>query len=576
MTGEKNLEYEIQVPEDAIRAEQVSALYHYAPLTLAGTLALGATARVILADQQSIIAELNRFMWMIIAVVALRLGAYLLWRRSDQQGELGWGYLECAMAFLLSGVWNYLVYYVFPIPDPIGVANLIILVVGILAAGLVTQSVFMPAYFSYAMPMMIFSTIMVIVSRDDSLHLGIFGIAYTIMCVWFVLEINKSYRNSIEQRLRNALLVVALGEEKQKVEAANKAKSTFFAAASHDLRQPIHALSLFLGALKPNHDQAFIVNRMSNAVTGLQHLYDRVLDISKLESGMVEVQETVFDLAAVLQDSMDKHRVTAAGKVIELHEDLPRMWVKSDRVLLLRIFDNLVSNAIRYTSSGSVTVSLMRVRAEVQIKIRDTGCGVAPEELERMFDPYVQLSDAQASGHKGFGLGLSIVRSLSNLLDCAINVTSEPGVGTTFVISLEACNEEFVGSESEVIALDDDLHGQRILVLDDDPAIQEAMEMLLLSWSFEVSVVRSWAELEPAADGCDVLLTDYQLWDDKTGFDAIDTLRQIPCIMLTGDSKPEIRERCSVQAIPLLMKPLKPAQLRVAIHRASRQAGRVD
>ena len=271
--------------------------------------------------------------------------------------------------------------------------------------------------------------------------------------------------------------------QKEAAEEANVAKSKFIATASHDLRQPVHALGLLAGALQGhamNDDMRRLVGQIGGSVTAMDGLFDSLLDISRLDAGVVETQIEDFPIQPVLERVCRDYLIEADTKGLRLVWSRCSAIVRTDPFLLERILRNLVSNAVRYTDRGGIVVGCRRGN-RLRVEVWDTGRGIPLEQQGQVFREFFQLETPERDRAKGLGLGLAIVDRLAKLLDCAVTLRSEPGKGSVFMISVALAQGQRLGVPSPQGAPMFVMPRGLILVIDDDPVIQSAMQSLL-SW----------------------------------------------------------------------------------------------
>jgi PAS domain S-box-containing protein len=358
---------------------------------------------------------------------------------------------------------------------------------------------------------------------------------------------------------------------------ANQAKSRFLATASHDLRQPLQALSLLNGTLRrmtndPNLGEA--LERQDQAIAAMSRLLNALLDISKLESGAIKPEPTDFTVAALLEELRAEFAGIAAHKGLELQVEPCLDYVHCDRSLVEQILRNLVSNAIKYTRAGVVRLRCLHETAAVRIQVLDTGIGIAPDHLPYIYDEFYQVGVAANSVREGFGLGLSIVNRLVKLLDLNLQVQSEPGKGSVFSIDLPPGTRAEMGAPRrapEPAASVPQARSRRphILLVEDDPAVLGATRMLLKVDGYRVTTAGSLAEAELRArenpDLC-VLVTDYHLGGEQTGSQVIATLREIldpklRAVLVTGDTSRAIKELAADENLRVISKPVNADEL---------------
>ena len=366
-------------------------------------------------------------------------------------------------------------------------------------------------------------------------------------------------------------------ERTQELELANQAKSRFLAAASHDLRQPMHALGLFIAQLRDKVDTPEtlkLVEQARSSVDALGALFDALLDISRLDAGALAPNVEDFALDPLLQRMAEDFGPSAAGKGVDLRVVPSRLVVRSDPALLERILLNLVANAVRYTSGGRVLLGCRRRGAIVRIEVWDTGCGIPEERQEEIFHEFSQLGNPERDRGKGLGLGLAIVQRMVTLLGHRIVLHSTPGRGSLFAVEVprgEASRD--VHAASTIGALTDHLAGAFIVAVDDDVLVQQGMRGLLHDWGCHVvvspSATAALNELEDHDRLPDAIICDYRL-PGETGVRAIARLRagigdEVPAILISGDSGAEVVGDAADGGYPLLRKPVQPAKLRALL-----------
>lgn len=386
---------------------------------------------------------------------------------------------------------------------------------------------------------------------------------------------NRSFRENVRLRLETERMAEELRRQKEIAEQASLAKSTFLAAASHDLRQPVHALGLFVGALHAvdmDEEARRLVKQIEASVAAMDGLFSALLDISRLDAGIVEVRRRPFAIAPFLERICRDYVQDAEAKGLTLVWKRYRALADTDPVLLERIVRNLVSNAVRYTQHGRIVVGCRRRRAHLAIQVWDTGPGIAPDQQERVFQEYYQIGNPERDRAKGLGLGLAIVRRLSQLLNCALTLRSEPGRGSCFEIVVPFATRDSADA-SETVEVGSLATGL-VLVIDDEVAIREAMASLLGGWGHEVITAGSGDEaikrLSQCPDKPDLIISDLRLRDNENGIEVIDRLRSeynetIPALLITGDTAAGRLVEAQKSGLLLLHKPVPNSKLRAAI-----------
>jgi len=388
-----------------------------------------------------------------------------------------------------------------------------------------------------------------------------------------------TYTNITESKRREAALEAA----RRNAELANAAKTRFLAAASHDLRQPIHALGLLFATLADlvrDESTEPLLDQIDSAVDAIDSMLNSLLDISKLDAGVVRPDITPVDLDVLLQRLNNEHQPIAKVTGNRLRVRTVDATVLSDSAMLQRILANLVSNALRYTVDGRVLVGVRRRGLAIRIDVLDDGPGIPADALEDIFLEFQQLGNPERDRRKGLGLGLAIVKRLAGLLGHEVEVRSAVGRGSRFSITLPLSTEAQRTAKgiATTATIGAGLHGRRILVLDDDVSVLEAMRSLLERWGCEVIAASSPEEAEAslasAPGPIDMLIVDYRLRRNASGIETVERLHQlagtrIPALVITGDTAPDRLREAQESGYPLLHKPVKSAQLRAAMQRLS-------
>lgn len=383
----------------------------------------------------------------------------------------------------------------------------------------------------------------------------------------------SALKHALEEQQR---LNAALEEAKLQADEANLSKTRFLAAASHDILQPLNAARLFLSALADTEqtpDSRRLVSRVDAAFESVERLLGALLDISKLDAGVMRPAITDVDLGSLLKTTANEFEPVAQGRGLGLRYVPVRCTVRSDAHLLVRIIRNFLSNAIRYTHEGTVLLGCRRHGASVRIEVHDTGAGMPPDKLDEIFEEFRRLVGAAEDYERGFGLGLAIVRRIARMLDHPLSVRSTEGVGSCFAVDVPVVawrardakpRSVGVGPGSEALA------GRRIVIIENEPAILDAMATVLTRWGCEVVPATSLAKAEVALEGEDqphVIVADYHLDDGADGLAAIRSLRarcggDIPGIVVTADRTAEVRRAADQSNAVLLHKPVRPGRLR--------------
>jgi len=366
----------------------------------------------------------------------------------------------------------------------------------------------------------------------------------------------------------------------QKLEQSVEEKNRFLAAASHDLRQPLHASGLLLSALNDHvssEDGKKILTDISLSMQALSDSFGSLLDMSKLDAGVIETDIEHFSLSELIQGVCNDFSSQAKDKNIDLSFNGDEIAVQTDSIQLDRIIRNLVSNAVTYTQKGNVNISWFKQNDRVvELVIKDTGIGIHTSELDNIFSEYYQVDNPERDRNKGFGLGLAIVKRLCDLLNFDIKIDSEVGVGTSFKLSLPIGDLTKVRDKTEVEHASGNLSGFKLLVIDDDSTVLNSMNNLLSSWGCMVFCAENEEQailiLSEIEEKPDMILADYRLRDNKTGVQACERIfdefnYEVPVVIITGDTSPERLQSVVSSGYQLLHKPVAAAQLRAFIQR---------
>lgn len=380
-------------------------------------------------------------------------------------------------------------------------------------------------------------------------------------------------------RQENDQLVSQLRHHVALVEAADNEKTRFLGAASHDLRQPMHALGLFAAALEKalrgNVHHAMVIS-MTHAVDALEDSFSAMLDVSKLDAGIVRPSVQTFPIRDVFRRLQMHCAGAAEEKGLLLRFKPGCKLVTSDPQLLERILANLVHNAIRYTSEGGV-IALARTRHDrTSLEVWDTGVGITSDQLPQIFNEFYQVENQGRDRSKGLGMGLAIVKRLVLLLGYELEVASVPGRGTVFRVLLPPTQFEempsmVLGADTIPSPSDD---GRTVLFIDDEAAVRAGMNELLQGWGFTVLLAGTIDEARAAVlrhNGLiDVVVSDLRLANSEDGLRAIDEVRRtygapLPAIIITGDTSPDEVKRAHAGGHPVLFKPVRARDLSVAL-----------
>lgn len=363
-------------------------------------------------------------------------------------------------------------------------------------------------------------------------------------------------------------------EKEQRLEQATAERTRFFAAAGHDLRQPLHAISLYLPVLesrvKSNKNRDLIA-AIGKSCDAMRALVDSLLDISRLDAGIVEPQIAPVPLVDIFDQLDVEFAPQAAAKSLELSVEPISGWVATDRALLLRMLRNILSNAIRYTRKGRVVLCAHRSGSRLVVEVRDSGIGIPEGEIAHIFEEFYQVDNPERDRSQGLGLGLAIIDRLASLLGHPVDVRSAPGRGTVFSLELPRADapvpRDVDGDAPQPVDLSDRLG----VLVEDDDAVREAAEFLLVDCGCEVIAATSGTAAigRVAASGRvpDFIVADLRLRGQETGVEAVERIRRavgapVPAMIVTGDTHPARLREVTASGCVLLHKPLEAQRFR--------------
>jgi signal transduction histidine kinase len=388
---------------------------------------------------------------------------------------------------------------------------------------------------------------------------------------------HRQLTDALLLRFENEALAARLSEQVAATERASAEKTRFLTTASHDLRQPLHAVALFGAALESalqNRPEGRNAERLMRAVNALGKSLDTMLDVSRLDAGVVTPAFQPVQIDALLLSLNHVFSAQAEQKNLQLRLRASGLWVHSDPQLLARMLSNLIDNAIKYTQRGGVTVTARAHGRTVRIDVLDTGAGIAPDQRDRIFEEFYQVGNTGRDRARGLGIGLSIVQRLSRLLGHPVELHSRPGRGSRFRISLPLAEAR---AHVALAARPAGRLPRRVLLIDDEADIREAMTVLLRAWSIEVvavcdeqAAVDALSRAHVPSQQADMLICDYRLPEGVNGLDVGLRLHrrfgiERPLLLITGETAPESLRHAREAGVPMLFKPVNVAALRRAL-----------
>lgn len=455
---------------------------------------------------------------------------------------------------------------------------------GLVAGAVVVDGPHFPTFLAFALP-----TFLPVVARSffegsaGGFAVGAAGLVGLGHACFAALNASRITDKSIRTHFENLELVAELGRERElaeraraDAEAANRAKSRFLASASHDLRQPVHALGLFAAAARQattEDERRAILERIDGSLAALSESFDSLLEISRLDAGVLEPSIRTLPLRPILVRLEAEYAPAARAKALTFRLRCPELNVRTDPLLFERVVRNLVTNALRYTERGGVLLAARRKGPVVRVGVWDTGIGIPPDKQRQVFEEFYQLDNPERDRERGVGLGLAIVERIAKLLGARLHVRSRVGRGSCFAIDVPLAGLDDGAGDAFTGSIDADaraLLGAVVVVIDDEATNRAALEVVLTGYGCIVVAAASGAEAIELIDARDaqpsVVISDYRLRGAETGIAAIAALREVhgaelPALLVTGDTAADRLASVKESGLEVLHKPVKAEEL---------------
>ena len=581
--------------DELIQAEQVRLLYGGLLVSIVGVLLGGAVVVLVFWH----VVETHLLLGWAACVVANQAWRLFLRYRFSQRvrdrHELGrWATLWAIGSGISGALWGSASFLFFVPGSPVHQAFLLALVISVISAGMLLIGVHLQSFYAFFVPAIVPLVLRnLIEGTTDNLTLAFIAVVSGVALFSFGRNYNRILTESLRLRFENESIMRRLAaqneeldrarksaeEARAQAEAANRARTQFFAAANHDLRQPLHAMGLLAGSLAAkvkDPDVVALTNTISASMEALEGLFNELLDMSKLDSGTITPSPSHFSIRQLFEKLRLDFEAEAAMKGLSLRFRANGRFLFSDPVLVERILRNLISNAIRYTARGGVLVDCRNRRGRPWLEVWDTGPGIPEDQRERIFEEFVQLENPARDRRKGLGLGLSIVRRLCTLLGHELAMQSRLGKGSVFRFEVPAGRETAKPSRREADApiSVDLLSGRTVVVIEDDAEVQAGMKALLGGWGMDVRICSSASEAETTCAAMtkapDLVIADYRLPGASNGLEAVESIRRsfgsaVPAILMTGSADPQLVAMAEEKGFHYLLKPVMPAKLRTLV-----------
>ena len=568
-----------------IHRVQVDALRQSFPFALAGSLICACFAAYALLE---VLPRQEIALWITFTLVigVLRLVAMLAYdrHRTDPLASRLW-VRRMLIGNLCSGMmWGLpFAYWTFFVPLEYQLFFIVILF-GLGTGAIYSNYMLLPVMYAFEIPA--FAPMFIaLAAQPSAIHLTLVtgGLAYLIATLAFIHRMNRTHLDALRLGYENLALLDQVRQEKTAAERSDLEKSRFLAAASHDLRQPVHAVNLFLGLLtneRMSQHGRYLVDNIASAISAMGLLFDALLNLSRLDAGVIKPRFQTFPLRPLLDQLRAEYAPQANENGIQLRVRACRTSIRSDPMLLERILRNFISNAITHTANGRVLIGCRRVADQLRIEVWDNGPGIPADEQDRVFWEFHQLDNPERDRSKGLGLGLAIVRRTARLLGHELSLRSKVGHGAVFTVIVPIA--DFVAPHASVAepdptppappASEDGLRGKLALLVDDDAQNLAGLSMLFESWGCRVIAATSgnalFERVLPLAEPPSLMVSDYRLRDHETGIHVIERLREeyndpdLPALLISGDTDPARLAEAAARGIFLLHKPVQVQALR--------------
>lgn len=614
-----------------IRAEIIRTLYSEQPRTVFSVVFV---ALLVTLGLWTSIKHTTLLSWLSLVLLyqVVPIASYLLFSHLQPRDDemRFWGNLWTFITAVSSSLWGLAAFVLFVPGSPVLQAMLCVTITALTVSGAPLVARNHLTYAAHTMPALVPLAIRLLMephAAHQVLAISVLLALYGGLVLGRILQ-NRMV-NLLEQKQQNALLMKQLRQtmidaqqEREQALDDSQARTRFFAAVSHDLRQPLHAVGLYSATLTDrlqDPQERTMARAIATSVETLESHFNLLLDFARIDAGHQQARRITLTLRGLFERLRFSFGAEAQAKGLRLRIHCPDVQVHSDPVMLERILGNLLANAIRYTDQGGVLLAARRRGDQVSLEVWDTGPGIDPSLHDRIFDPYFRISQLSGTDNplvadeppnasqRSFGLGLSNVRKLAQQLDSTVGLHSRPGHGTVFKLmqpwadapqSLGAIVEQApdhtppsacaTGQAASLDLIDDDARPAptpgfaqlRIIVLDDDPAIRQAMAQSLCHWGCHVLDAASLADCLARIDHLDgypdLIITDYRLSPTDTGVQAIEQLRMefgipIPALIISALNTPEALATMRASGEPVFQKPLTTRQLRQAIFQVIQQ-----
>jgi signal transduction histidine kinase/CheY-like chemotaxis protein len=548
---------------ERILAGVIASVHQQVPRSVLGSVVGSSAVLAVFWPSHDKALLLAWFIAMLVeSMVRLRMTQAFRQARIDADNVQSWATRWVAQAAVAGVLWGVAGWLFFLPADPLKQLVLITVVLGVAFGSLTLYAAYRPALFVF-LPVALLPLIVRMLAEQDPAYVtaAVVMLAMLAFTMFFGRNFGATMYESVKNNFENELLVGQLLNEKRvadearrAAEEATRSKTKFFAAASHDLRQPLQAIGIYCSLLKKRAQGPLepLAKSLASAVDSLSKLVEELLEISRLDAGAIQPRLQQVLLDEMLAQIAQEFTPLAHGKGLELRVRKPRLAVESDPVLLARVLRNLLGNAIRYTATGGVLLAARPRGGLISIEVWDTGPGIKQSELSRVFDEFYRGESSKGEPVGGFGLGLSIVRRICNVLGHPLIVTTRPGSGTVFRIETPLSALPHRGPQPDTALAESSIRaltGHRLVLIEDNEEIRNSLQHLLSSWGAEViaepGYTATLATQLASKPRLDLIVADQNLHHEASGVDIVLRIREavgkpVPVIMLTAVSAGEV------------------------------------
>lgn len=566
----------IRFPSDRILREQIILIRKNDPACLLGMIAASFIIGNVIYFETGSSFVLFWFAFYVVLTVIWSL-AQRRFPKVPAKSPIDETKIRIALVIVYSSAWGLMAAIFMPSATPSVQVTITMGTAALVAGSVATQSPCIPLCLGFIGPAFTGMTIG-LVSRGEALDYthAVGWIMYLMAVLLCMINMEKTIRNAIALGFDKEELIDQLHNSLDEIEEVNAAKTRFLASASHDLRQPIQAMSLVTEAMKGsqlNDYQLKLHGHMQAAVESTYNMLDSLLDFSKVDAGAIVPKIETFSIDKLLNHLEAELSPLADRKNLKFRCRSTKAIAESDPRIVEMILRNLITNAIRYTPSGGILLACRKLSNKmVSLEVWDTGIGMSEEDTSQIFKEFHQIQNPKSDGRKGFGLGLAISQGLAKAINAEITVESQLDKGSVFRFRIPSSQSSVIDDLPETVSIQD-FKGKSILVIDDNERIRESMKTLLESWGCHChasdsvqSALQYVTHRQP-----DIMLVDYRLADERTGSQAINTIRtffgvDIPAVIITGDSAKNRLNEVKGAVPAFIRKPASASKLRQTIN----------